>query len=171
MVWRCSSRSPWWLRFGCSSPSEALGPRTADYPTHPVLRGRRTSPVTFPRGHRPEFRSCLWIPCSTRADLWAPSLGEVDSCSSTCPQDSRDQIGQGPVDDPVGSRPMGRRLSSPYRRETVDAHAGAPRPRSERDLGVGALGTSRTRGETTRSAGTEGGGRVALPRCTLRGAD
>ena len=39
---------------------------------------------------------------AARADLWASGLGQDDTRSPARPQDPRDQVGQGPVDDRLG---------------------------------------------------------------------
>lgn len=44
---------------------------------------------------------------AARPDLWASSLGQVDTRSSARTHNPRHQAGQGPVDDSTGRRFMG----------------------------------------------------------------
>ena len=44
---------------------------------------------------------------AARLDLWAPSLGQVDTRSSARTQDPRHQVGQGRVGDSAGRRFVG----------------------------------------------------------------
>ncbi len=62
-----------------------------------------------------------------RSDPWASSLGQDDTRTRARPQDPRDQVEQGPVDDPTGSRRVGRRVPSPPRSTVVGNDLAASR--------------------------------------------